>query len=128
LKSGRPGECYSLRRDSETGDILARGRKQLWDTSGQKWLVLDGTANIEELRCFLSEIQEARIEADRNAIFVQVTTNTYSKDSTEDGKPTELLATACEFVEIMNKAFPGEVAMFTTKKPDQGRARSSAGF
>jgi hypothetical protein len=122
LKSGRPGECFSLRRDSETGEIMARGRKQLWETGHQTWIVLDGTAEVEDLRLFLPKIQEVRIDVPRNAIIVQVTTNTYSKNSTiANGQPTELLTAACKFIEILAKAFPqgpeeDGVAVFTTKE------------
>jgi hypothetical protein len=128
VKSDRPGECHSLRRDSGTGDILARARKPLWDTIGQKCLVLDGTAHIEDLRCVLPKTQEVGIEVPRNAIFVQVTTNTYSKNTTlKDGKPTQLLKDACEFIEIFAKAFPDKVAMFTTKEIRRGLTRAKKG-
>jgi hypothetical protein len=117
VASGRKGECLSLCRESETGDILARARKPLWDTSGQKWLVLDGTANVEDLRCVLPGIQEVLIEVPRNAVFIQVSTNTYSKNTTlRNGKPTQLLNEACDFIEIIAQTFPNQVAVFTTKE------------
>ena len=122
LESGRTDKCLSMRLvtkvegEAKTTVIKAHARKQLWDTSRQSWLILDGTAAVEKLRCFLPKIAERQIEVERNVIFVQVTHSTYSKASTiKDGKPTELLETACKFVELLARAYPDRVAVFTTK-------------
>jgi hypothetical protein len=57
------------------------------------------------------------IEVPRNVSTIQVSSNTYSKNTTlKNGKRTALLNEACNFLEILANAFPDRVAAFTTKE------------
>jgi hypothetical protein len=127
VASGRQGECYSIRRDPQTGGFLVRARKATWNMSRQKVIVLDGTANVEELRLFIPRIKEVQIEVPRNSAFVQAQNATFSKHTTVTGSkksgfiPTRQLAEAWEFSGLFARSIPPDpqgkprVGVITTK-------------
>jgi hypothetical protein len=137
LGCGRKGtDAYSVWLEEGDGDgagragegnIMFRARKKLWDTGRQKWIVLDGTAKAEELRCILPELREVPVNVARNMILFQLTSHTYSKHSTitKGGKPTELLKTAGGLIQMRAEDCPGKVAAFVTKA--QRRAMTGEG-
>jgi hypothetical protein len=114
VKSERRGECYSIRHDPKIGGFLARARKATWNMSRQKVVVLDGTANVEELGLFIPRIKEVQIEVPRNAIIIQVCDATYSKQTTVTGSkktgftPSPLLTRTWEFIQRFAQVTPPE--------------------
>jgi hypothetical protein len=122
VKSGRSGKCYAMQRDPQTGGILARARKATWNMSRQKVIVLDGTANVDELRIGIPSIKETQIDVPRNAIIIQIYSGTYSKRSTlHKTMPTSLLRDTVAFMELCAQIIPRDTtgrlcaAAFTTK-------------
>jgi hypothetical protein len=62
LQTGRD-ECYSLRlmKSKQEGHyIRAQGRADLWDTTLQKWIFLDGTAAVSEVRSWFLTSKRSR--------------------------------------------------------------------
>jgi hypothetical protein len=122
LACGRAGPAYSLLADGH--GLIAQGRRP-WVFDNQRLLLLDGTANPEILRQFVSQLQDPpEIRVHRKARVIQVRDLTFFRHSLverapADGevatwKPKARLAAVAEF--IARVAREGRTLVVTNKR------------
>jgi hypothetical protein len=122
LAAGCTGAARSLRLNAN-GRVEARGRKQLWDMRQQKWLLLDGTGKREDLSQFISDLEEIRIDVERNAYFIKIRDAVFAKNAClkgikgKDGKtgyvPKPLLERAYHCIDFFAARY--RTVIITTK-------------
>jgi hypothetical protein len=80
MQTGRRGHSKTLLWEGE--QLITQGRRKLWDTTGQRIELLDGTADPRLLRFLFPELEAPPpIRVKRNLLTVQVRDRTFSRHS-----------------------------------------------